>query len=65
MLQDHEARIPILLDSKSLKDRPRATFHDPLAAAAIFAPDLLRTAGRVEVELAGRRPDAWCAAAAE
>jgi purine nucleosidase len=34
----------------------RITFHDPLAAAVIFEPDLCRyEQGRVEVELAGER----------
>ena len=38
------------------RDYTYVTFHDPLAAAAIFAPDLLGTAeGRVEVELQSQR----------
>ncbi len=36
--------------------RDEITFHDPLAAVALFEPDLCDyTAGRVEVELAGER----------
>lgn len=38
------------------KGRPVITFHDPLAAAAVFEPELCRwQAGRVEVELQSER----------
>jgi purine nucleosidase len=38
------------------RDRPIITFHDPLAAATIFAGDLCRfVAGQVEVELGSPR----------
>lgn len=38
------------------REREYITFHDPLAGAAVFAPDLLRAEeGRVEVELQSER----------